>query len=88
MPTLKEEELLFFIIGKRIRDLRVKKGYSNQEAFAYVSDIPRAQYGRYEKGTNMTIVSLFKILKEHKITFEEFFKEGFEDVNKTLKGKK
>ena len=37
-------------LAERIRSLRIKKGYSNYENFAYEHKIPRAQYGRYEKG--------------------------------------
>ncbi len=74
----KEEEKLLRLIGKRIRELRIDKGYSSQESFAYDANIPRAQYGRYEAGTNITILSLNKIIKFHKITLEEFFSQGFE----------
>ncbi len=80
-----EEELLLTRLGDRIRDLRTKKGYTSQETFAYDAEIPRAQYGRYEKGVNITLTSLYKILKFHKLTLDEFFSEGFEDVNKKLK---
>ena len=74
----KEEEKLLRLIGKRIRELRIDKGYSSQESFAYDANIPRAQYGRYEAGTNITILSLNKIIKFHKITLEDFFSQGFE----------
>jgi transcriptional regulator with XRE-family HTH domain len=87
MHSEKEEHLLLAKLGERIRKLRIEEGYSNQEAFAYASDIPRAQYGRYEKGTNLTIVSLYRVLKRHQITFEEFFGDGFAEVNKAMKEK-
>lgn len=74
----KEEEKLLRLIGKRIRELRIGKGYSSQESFAYDANIPRAQYGRYEAGTNITILSLNKIIKFHKMPIEEFFSQGFE----------
>jgi len=61
-------------MGKRIRELRIKAGFKSQEAFAHEAEIPRAQYGRYEAGTNITILSLNKILKFHKISPEKFFK--------------
>lgn len=76
----KEEELLVKLIGKRVRELRIKAGFKSQEAFAYEANIPRAQYGRYETGTNITLISLHKILKFHKISLEEFFSEGFEKM--------
>ena len=75
-----EEKRLYIFIGKRITQLRKKAGYTSQETFAYDADIPRALYGRYEKGANLTVYSLYRILKHHKITYKEFFEEGFEDL--------
>ncbi|MDX2197263.1 MAG: helix-turn-helix transcriptional regulator [Cytophagales bacterium] len=65
-------------LGNRIRNLRLKAGYQSQEIFAYESNIPRAQYARYEKGTNITYVSLLKIISVHKLSVHEFFSEGFD----------
>ncbi len=76
----KDEELLFKLLGERIKNLRKEAGYTSQETFAYDAEIPRALYGRYEKGSNLTITSLYKILKFHKIDFETFFKKGFKDL--------
>lgn len=73
-----EDEKLLKQLGERIRALRKKAGYSSQETFAYEAGIPRAQYGTYEKGVNITILNLKKIIAFHKLTFEEFFSEGFE----------
>ena len=56
-------------------DLRKAAGYNNQESFAHDAGIARGQYGRYENGSNITVQTLFKILKFHKISFEEFFKK-------------
>lgn len=67
-------------MGDRIRDLRKKAGYTSQETFAYDAEIPRALYGKYEKGSNITIASLYRILQFHEITFEEFFSKGFDDL--------
>ena len=65
------------ILGKRIRDLRIKMGYSNYEYFAYEHDIPRAQFGRYEKGEDLRYSSLLKVIRAFDMTLEEFFSEGF-----------
>jgi transcriptional regulator with XRE-family HTH domain len=65
-------------LANRIRDLRQKKGYSNYESFAYENDLPRAQYGRYEKGEDMKYSSLLKVIKALGMTPKEFFSEGFE----------
>jgi DNA-binding XRE family transcriptional regulator len=70
----KHEKELVDEIGRKIKELRKKAGYSSQETFAYDADLPRALYGRHEKGANLTILSLLKILRKHKIKFEDFFK--------------
>ena len=62
-------------IGKRIRQLRLKKGYTSHETFAYEFELSRVQYWRIESGkTNITISSLISILNIHKINLEDFFK--------------
>ena len=73
-----EDKIFLNKLGERIKQLRIKAGYSSQENFAYDAEIPRAQYGRYEKGSNITLISLRKILKYHHLTLEQFFSEGFE----------
>lgn len=75
-----DENLLLKLIGDRIKELRKEAGYTSQEIFAYDSEIPRALYGRFEKGTNMTVVSLYKIIRAHNITFEDFFSSGFDQL--------
>ena len=61
-------------IGYKLRELRIKKGYSSYETFAFDNNLPRMQYWRIEKGkTNITIKSLVKILKLHSISLAEFF---------------
>lgn len=65
-------------LAQRIRTLRLEKGYTNHEKFAYEHDIPRAQYGRYERGEDLRFTSLIKIVKAFDMTLEEFFSEGFE----------
>ena len=65
-------------LAERIRAIRIKKGYGSHELFAYEHDIPRAQYGRYERGENMRFDSLVKVIRAFDMTIEEFFSEGFE----------
>jgi len=65
-------------LAERIRSLRIEKGYSNYENFAYEHKIPRAQYGRYEKGEDLRYSSLVKIVKAFDMTMTEFFSEGFD----------
>ena len=61
-------------IARRIKSLRVKKGFTSAENFAYENEFNRVQYWRTEKGANFTMRTLIRILKIHKITLDEFFK--------------
>ncbi len=65
-------------LARRIRDLRIKKGYSSYENFAFENGIHRAQYGRYETGTDLQYSSIVKIAKAFDMTLAEFFNEGFD----------
>lgn len=80
MATENEKELYLKLLAKRIRDLRINTGYTNYEYFAYEKEIGRAQYGRYERGTDMRFTSIVKIAKAFGLTLEEFFSEGFEEL--------
>ena len=64
-------------LGKRIRELRIKKGYTNYEYFAYEHNIPRSQFGRYESGEDLRYSSLLRVIKAFDMTLEEFFSKGF-----------
>ncbi|GAB5529132.1 MAG: hypothetical protein Roseis3KO_09090 [Roseivirga sp.] len=64
-------------LGKRIREIRLAKGYTNYESFAYEHNIPRPQYGRYERGEDLKFSSLLKVLKGFDMSLKEFFSEGF-----------
>lgn len=66
-------------LGDRIKSLRIKKGYSSYEYFAYEHNISRAQFGRYERGEDLRFSSLAKIVQAFDMTFEEFIAEGFSD---------
>jgi transcriptional regulator with XRE-family HTH domain len=74
----KSKEII--LLSKRIKQLRIKAGYSNYEYFAFEHEISRSQYGRYEKGEDLRFSSLMKLIKAFGITPEEFFSEGFEDL--------
>lgn len=77
MASVKEEEVLSNLlkrVGRKLKELRKKKGYTSHEDFAFDHDIPRVQYWRLEKGqTNLTMKSLVKLLAIHKLSVEEFF---------------
>ena len=65
-------------LANRIKSLRIQKGYSSYETFAFENGIHRAQYGRYEIGTDMQYTSLLKVAKAIDMSLEEFFSEGFD----------
>jgi transcriptional regulator with XRE-family HTH domain len=60
-------------IGSKLKALRIQKGYSNYEIFAFDNGLNRVNYGRYEKGNNMRLDTLIKILECHNLTLAEFF---------------
>jgi transcriptional regulator with XRE-family HTH domain len=74
MELTKKQQKRLLKIGERLRELRVKAGYKSYENFAYDNDVNRVQYGRMEKGANITLASLMKVLDIFKISFEDFFK--------------
>lgn len=71
-------ELQLENLGKRLKELRIARGYSNYEQFAFDHELPRAQYGRYEKGQDLRFSSLVKVLNALDVSLKEFFQEGFE----------
>lgn len=62
-------------IAEKIKQLRIDKGYSSYENFAYENDLSRVQYWRLERGTNFTINYLLKVLEIHKLSLSEFFND-------------
>lgn len=75
---VKKQDPRIVDIGARIISLRKKAGHTSAEKFAFEHEISRAQYSGYEKGADMRISSLLRILDAHGITMPEFFSEGFE----------
>lgn len=71
---LKENQIQLEKIGNRIKQLRLKAGYTSAEKFAYEHGIDRTQYARYERGEDMRITSLLKVVAAHGMTLQEFFK--------------
>jgi len=64
-------------LGERLKEIRREKGYTNYEQFTFDNEIPRAQYGRYEKGHDLRFSSLLKVLKAMDISLKDFFSKGF-----------
>lgn len=73
---ISDEQISFKIeqIAQKIKQLRKDSGYTSYETFAYDKDLNRVQYWRIEKGHNITLKTLIKILDIHKISMEDFFK--------------
>jgi transcriptional regulator with XRE-family HTH domain len=61
-------------LGKKLQEVRREKGYKNYETFAFENEIPRTQYGRYERGQDLKVSSLLKVLNALDVTASEFFK--------------
>lgn len=78
MKGKSKEEEFHKLVGKRIREIRIEKGYKAAEDLAYKKNLPRSQYSRYEAGTNMRIDSFKKILEALEVTEAEFFSKGFQ----------
>jgi hypothetical protein len=60
-------------IAHKLKQLRVAKGYSSYEAFAFDHDLPRVGYGRHEQGSNLTLKSLLRLLDIHQVSLATFF---------------
>jgi len=60
-------------IAHKLKHLRLQAGYTSYEVFAYEHDLPRVGYGRHEKGTNLTMSSLLRLLDIHQVSLAEFF---------------
>lgn len=64
-------------LGNRVKSLRIGKGYTSYDFFAYDHHISRAQWGRYENGQDLKFSSLLKVVTAFEMTLAEFFSEGF-----------
>ena len=60
-------------IAQKLKQLRLDKGYSSYEVFAFEHELPRVGYGRHEQGSNLTLKSLLRLLDIHQISLADFF---------------
>jgi hypothetical protein len=75
-------------IGKRLTDLRIKKGYPVLVHFTNHYRLPPIQYRRIEKGlANITLKSLNRILIIHGLTIDKFFNDQSPSVKPIRKKK-
>lgn len=59
---------------EKLKKIRIERGYTSYENFAWDNDLPRVQYWRLENGVNFRMESLLRVLDVHKIKLEDFFK--------------
>ena len=60
-------------VGDKLRRIRLEKGYSGYDFFAWENKLSPRQYLNMEQGKNFTMNSLIKVLDIHGITLEDFF---------------
>lgn len=73
MELSKEEQTFMQAMGEVLRMLRHKSGYKSLETFANVIGMDSALYWRYERGENMKIISLFRLLSHHNLGVKQYF---------------
>ncbi len=67
-------------VGKKIKSLRKKGGFTSAELFAYDIEISRVGMSKYETGAfdDMRLRTLLKIIDGLGMTPKDFFSEGFD----------
>jgi len=72
--VIEAEKILLEQVGQKLRQMRLEKGYSSHETFAFDHNISRVYYWKLEKGkTNFTIRTLQTILDIHGVSVKDFF---------------
>ena len=74
----KQENAYLKILSNRLRELRKAAGYNNYENFAFEKGLARAQYGRYENGSDLRFSTLMRVIEALGVTPSEFFNEDFD----------
>lgn len=68
-------------IGLRLRSIRKKLGFTNSDLFANRYELDRAQYGKYETGSqDLRITSLIKILEKIDYKLSDFFNDEYDEI--------
>lgn len=61
-------------IGKKIRHLRIKAGFTSHENFAFEYGLSTSYYGKVEQGkANVGMLYFLNILRIHEISVIDFF---------------
>ena len=67
-------------MGNVLRSQRQNIGYSSLETFANNIGMDSSLYGRYERGENLKIISLARLLIHHNVKVQDYFN----DVNTVI----
>ena len=65
-------------LATRIKKLRIAKGYTSYEYFAYEHGFSRSQAGRFESGMDLRFTTLLRLAEAFDMTVDELLSEGFE----------
>ncbi|PCJ66088.1 MAG: hypothetical protein COA58_08420 [Bacteroidetes bacterium] len=68
-------EIVFGIIGKKLKQMRLESGYTSYETFAVDHDLSRRHYWAAEAGKQISLMYLMKILNIHKCQIDVFFNQ-------------
>jgi len=67
-----EEKAFIRTVGNVLRIQRKKNGYTSSITLATDLEMSSSLYGQYERGENMKLISLFRLLKLMKINVPTF----------------
>lgn len=65
-------------LAARIKKLRIAKGYTSYEYFAYEHGFSRSQAGRFESGMDLRFTTLLRIAEAFDMTVDELLSEGLD----------
>ncbi|MBI4931478.1 MAG: helix-turn-helix domain-containing protein [Bacteroidetes bacterium] len=75
-------------MGEVLRIQRQKIGYTSLETFANDIGMDSALYGRYERGENMKVISLARLLSHYNLEIDNYFNQVGKIINKNKNGRK
>ncbi|MCZ2129349.1 MAG: helix-turn-helix domain-containing protein [Bacteroidia bacterium] len=65
----------YTLIGEKLKELRIKAGYTSYEDFAMEFNLSRRHYWEVEKGRNINIKTLVNLLTIHGMSLHQFFRD-------------
>lgn len=79
MKTVEKTTPMTIKLGERLKEIRLKRGHTSVEGFAFSIDVSRVLYANWEKGTgNPTFKNIVKVTRALDISLKEFFSKGFD----------